>query len=418
MANNLRSFAIRSFAIRSMRLLLLTPQRPYPPHQGTTLRNFNLIKELSQRHTVSVLTFLEPDQSPVDPGPLPDMCEWVETLPVPRRSTGLRLRQMLTTARPDMSLRLWSPQLAARLAARLAEEPFEVVEIEGIEMAPYLSIIEVAQPRPLIVYDAHNAEWILQKRAFEADIKNPARWPAAAYSWVQWHRLRRYEADLLRRVDYTIAMSAPDEAALRDVAPDVPITIIPNGVDLTAYGHFTGQPIPYDLLFTGKMDFRPNVDAMLWFGRRVWPLILARRPGATWAIVGQRPHPRLDGLRHLPGLTITGAVPDVRPFLAGATVYIAPLRVGGGTRLKLVEAMAMGKPIVATTVGAEGFPIVNGQELVLADAPETFANEVLDLLDNPARGEQLAAAGQAFARANYGWDSLVPQLERVYKVYL
>jgi sugar transferase (PEP-CTERM/EpsH1 system associated) len=418
MANNLRSFAIRSFAIRSMRLLLLTPQRPYPPHQGTTLRNFNLIKELSQRHTVSVLTFLEPDQSPVDPGPLPDMCEWVETLPVPRRSTDLRLRQMLTTARPDMSLRLWSPQLAARLAARLAEEPFEVVEIEGIEMAPYLSIIEVAQPRPLIVYDAHNAEWILQKRAFEADIKNPARWPAAAYSWVQWHRLRRYEADLLRRVDYTIAMSAPDEAALRQVAPDAPIIIIPNGVDLTAYGHFTGQPIPYDLLFTGKMDFRPNVDAMLWFGRRVWPLILARRPGTTWAIVGQRPHPRLDGLRHLPGLTITGAVPDVRPFLAGATVYIAPLRVGGGTRLKLVEAMAMGKPIVATTVGAEGFPIVNGQELVLADTPETFANEVLDLLDNPARGEQLAAAGQAFARANYGWDSLVPQLERVYKVYL
>ncbi len=397
-----------------MRILLLTPQRPYPPHQGTTLRNFNLIKELSQRHTVCVLTFLEPDQSPDDAGPLGDMCEWVETIPVPRRTTGLRLRQMLTTARPDMSLRLWSPQLAARLSARLAEKPFEVVEIEGIEMAPYLLTLEVAQPRPLIVYDAHNAEWILQKRAFEADIKNPGRWPAAAYSWVQWHRLRRYEADLLRRVDHTVAMSAPDEVALREVAPAAPITIVPNGVDLTAYGHFTGPLQPYEVLFTGKMDFRPNIDAMLWFGRQVWPLIWARRPGTTWAIVGQRPHPRLDSLHNLPGLTITGAVPDIRPYLAGSKVYVAPLRVGGGTRLKLMEAMAMGKPIVATSVGAEGFPVVNGREMLLADTPEAFAAAVLDLLANPARQDSLAAAGQAFAQAKYGWDALVPQLERVY----
>lgn len=397
-----------------MRLLLLTPQRPYPPHQGTTLRNFNLIKELSQRHTVCGLTFLEPDQNPDDPGPLPDWCEWLETVPVPYRDTGLRLRQMLTTSRPDMSLRLWSPEFAARLSARLAEQPFEVVEIEGIEMAPYLPTIEAARPRPLIVYDAHNAEWILQQRAFLADVKNPVRWPAAAYSWVQWHRLRRYEADLLRRVDHTVAMSAPDEAALRNIAPDVPITIIPNGVDLAAYSHYTGQTIHYEVLFTGKMDFRPNIDAMLWFGRHVWPLILARRPGTTWAIVGQRPHPRLDVLRSLPGVTITGAVADIRPYLAGATVYIAPLRVGGGTRLKLLEAMAMGRPIVATTVGAEGFPVVNGQELVLADEPEAFAHEVLDLLDNSARRENLAADGRRFARANYGWDALVPQLERVY----
>jgi polysaccharide biosynthesis protein PslH len=407
-------FAIRHSPIRFMRLLLLTPQRPYPPHQGTTLRNFNLIKELSQRHTVCVLTFLEPDQSPDTAGPLREMCEWVETVPVPRRTTGLRLRQMLTTTRPDMSLRLWSPEFAARLSARLAENPFDGVEIEGIEMAPYLPILETARPRPLIVYDAHNAEWILQKRAFEADIKNPARWPAAAYSWVQWHRLRRYEADLLRRVDHTIAMSAPDEAALREVAPAVPITLVPNGVDLTAYGHYTGDTQPYDVLFTGKMDFRPNIDAMLWFGRQVWPLILAQRPETTWAIVGQRPHPRLDSLRNLPGLTITGAVPDVRPYLAGAKVYVAPLRVGGGTRLKLMEAMAIGKPIVATTVGAEGFPVVNGGELLLADTPESFAAAVLDLLDDPAQREHFAAAGRAFTQAHYGWDALVPKLEQVY----
>jgi glycosyltransferase involved in cell wall biosynthesis len=139
-------------------------------------------------------------------------------------------------------------------------------------------------------------------------------------------------------------MSHPDKVALRDVAPDVPITVVPNGVDLTAYDK-VDQTIAFDLLFTGKMDFRPNIDAVLWFGKYVLPLIQAQRPGTSFAIVGQRPHPRLDVLRNLPGVTITGYVDDVRPYLAGAKVYIAPLRVGGGTRLKLLEAMMMGKPI-------------------------------------------------------------------------
>ncbi|MBI1879125.1 MAG: glycosyltransferase, partial [Chloroflexi bacterium] len=197
------------------------------------------------------------------------------------------------------------------------------------------------------------------------------------------------------------------------VAPDVPITVVPNGVDLAAYAN-VDEAIPHDLLFTGKMDFRPNIDAALWFGNYVLPLILAQRPGATFAIVGQRPHPRLDVLRDLPGVTITGSVEDVRPYLTGAKVYVAPLRVGGGTRLKLLEAMVMGVPIVSTTVGAEGFPVVNGQELILADEPESFAREVLDLLDNPGRRARLAKAGRAFAQANYGWDVLIPQLEKIY----
>lgn len=402
-----------------MRILLLTPQRPYPPHQGTTLRNFNLVKELAKRHSVCLLTFLEPDQNPADAGPLLDLCEWVEALPVPQRSTWLRLRQMLFTRRPDMSWRLWSVAFNERLARRLGEEQFDVVEIEGIEMAPYLATIEQAvQARPLIIYDAHNAEWILQKRAFVADLKNPARWPAAAYSWVQWHRLRRYEADLLNRVDHTVAMSAPDKVVLRDVAPHAPVTVIPNGIDWTAYHDYNGASIPYDLLFTGKMDFRPNIDAVVWFGRRVLPLIRAQRPETTFAVVGQRPHPRLDILRDMPGVTITGYVDDVRPYIAGTTVYIAPLRVGGGTRLKLLEAMAMGKAIVSTTLGAEGFPVISGQELVLADEPELFANEVLDLLANSTRRNQLGSAGQAFARANYNWDTLVPQLEKIYEAGL
>ncbi len=400
-----------------MRILLLTPQRPYPPHQGTTLRNYNLIKQLAQRHAVSVLTFVEPDQHPTDHGILTRLCRWIETVPVPPRSSGHRLRQMLTTRRPDMSWRLWSPAFAARLARRLSEQTFDVVEIEGIEMTPYLEVVEAAQPRPLIIYDAHNAEWILQKRACLADLKTPQRWPAALYSWVQWRRLFRYEANLLTRVDHTVAMSHPDKAALRQIVPDAPITVVPNGVDLAAYTNWRGRATEYDLIFTGKMDFRPNIDAVLWFAGKVLPLIQTARPETTFAIVGQRPHPRLDGLRDLPGVSVTGYVEDVRPYIAGAKVYVAPLRVGGGTRLKLMEAMAMGKAIVATSVGAEGFPVVDGQELLLADEPETFARAVLDLLEQPARRTKLGRAGQALAYSSYGWDVLVPKLEQVYYQY-
>lgn len=401
-----------------MRILLLTPQRPYPPHQGTTLRNFNLIKELSKRHTVCLLTFLEADQNPLDPGSLAELCEWIELLPAPQRSMSVRLKQMVTSRRPDMSWRLWSPELNERLAARLQAETFDVVEIEGIEMAPYLATLEAARPKPFIIYDAHNAEWILQKRACLTDLKNLARWPAAAYSWVQWRRLRHYERNLMQRADHTIAMSAQDKVALRDLRFDAPITVIPNGVDLAAYSRFSGTPIFHDLLFTGKMDFRPNIDAVLWFGQQVLPLIQAERPGTTFAVVGQRPHPRLDVLRGKPGVTITGFVADVRPYIAGAAVYVAPLRVGGGTRLKLLEAMTMGKAIVSTTLGAEGFPIGDGQELVLADEPAAFAQKVIDLLDNPGFRRDLGNRGQAFAYANYGWDTLVPQLEKVYEAGL
>ena len=401
-----------------MRILLLTPQRPYPPHQGTTLRNFNLIRELSKRHTVCVLTFLEPDQDPDKPGPLLDLCEWVETIPVPHRSLGKRFQQMLTSRRPDMSWRLWSPLLNERLANILATQPFDVVEIEGIEMAPYLATIKAATPTPFIIYDAHNAEWVLQQRACLADLKHPSRWPAAAYSWVQWRRLQHYEALLLKRVNHTVAMSAQDKVALRDIVYDAPITVIPNGVDLVFYEKFAGKPIYHDLLFTGKMDFRPNIDAVLWFGQEVLPLIQAQRPGTTFAIVGQRPHPRLDVLRDKPGVVITGYVKEIRQYFAGASVYVAPLRVGGGTRLKLLEAMAMGKAIVSTTVGAEGFPVGDGQELVLADDPLDFAQKTLNLLENPGWRRELGMTGKAFAQANYGWDTLVPQLERVYKAGL
>jgi sugar transferase (PEP-CTERM/EpsH1 system associated) len=398
-----------------MRLLLLTPQLPFPPHQGTSLRNYNLIAQLANRHEICLLTFLEPDQSLEDAGPLMDLCAWVDTIRVPQRDNVTRLRQMLTTRRPDMAWRLWSPLFRDRLATRMEETPFDVVQIEAIELAPYIATVEIARPRPLIVYEDHNAEWVLQKRACLTDLRAPRRWPAAAYSLVQWTRLRGYEAETCRRADRVVAVSEADRDAIQAIAPEVTASVVPNGVDLDEYTDYDGPVEPFDLVFTGKMDFRPNVDAMLWMGHEVWPLIRHQRPRTTFAIVGQRPHARLQPLRADLGITITGWVPDVRPYIAGATVYVAPLRVGGGTRLKLLQAMAMGSATVSTSLGAEGFPVKHGRELLLADTPDDFAQAVLGLIEDAEQRTQLGGAARRFVEATYGWHTLVPRLEALYR---
>jgi glycosyltransferase involved in cell wall biosynthesis len=166
-------------------------------------------------------------------------------------------------------------------------------------------------------------------------------------------------------------------------------------------------------MFSGKMDYRPNVDAVLWFADEVWPLLLAQRPSISWAIVGQKPHPRLERLRGVTGITVTGWVDNVRPYIAGAKVFIMPFRIGSGTRLKLIEAMAAGKAIVSTTVGAEGFPVQSGQEIVLSDTVGEMATAVIELLADEAQRQKLGQAAQKFAQ-NYDWRVVVPKFDEIY----
>jgi len=401
-----------------MDILFLTPQLPYPPHQGTALRNWGLIAHLAPRHRVGLLSFLAPGQDPHPAPPLAAACTSIETVPQPTRPLARRLRDLALTPLPDMALRLESPLFRARLADWLAHQPFDVVHIEGIELAPYLDLLEKTTPRPLILFDDHNCEYLLQKRAFLTDLTNPLRWHGAAYSFIQWRRLQRYEAHVCRRADRVVAVSQADAAALQALLPELDPLVIPNGIEIAAYPPNL-PPAPgmgaAALVFTGKMDFRPNVDAVLWFARQVLPRVRQKAPQAHLWVVGQRPHRRLAPLQKDPAVTVTGWVEDTRPYIAGAAVYVAPLRMGGGTRLKLLEAMAMGKAVVATRLGAEGFPVTNGQELLLADTPEAFADAVVALLQNPDRRTSLGQAARRFVQTGYDWPVLIPRLEVAYR---
>jgi sugar transferase (PEP-CTERM/EpsH1 system associated) len=412
------------------RILILTPQFPYPPHQGTTMRNYNLIAQLSARHEIHLFSFIK-NQGELDRvTPLREQCRSIYGVPLPRRTMLQRLITTLLSPLPDMALRLPSAALSRRLAFTLASEAFDVVQIEGIEMAPYG--LQVARWRaarqskrredlaPLLVFDNHNAEYVLQQRAFETDVSKPRRWPAALYSFIQWHKLRHYEAQVCRTVDRVIAVSEADRAALQRLVPGLPVTVVPNGVDLAFYRTPTAAAeapslSPQALVFTGKMDFRPNIDAVLWFWQEVLPLVRQEVPDAHFYVVGQKPHPRLAPMNADPSVTVTGAVPDIRPYVAQATLYVVPLRMGGGTRFKLLEAIALGVPAVSTTLGCEGFPeLVNGESIVIADTPSQFAQEVVRLLRDPQARRRLGEAGSRIAPL-YDWATIVPRLEQVYE---
>ena len=391
-------------------ILILTPQIPYPPRQGTALRNWGLLRGLSKHHEISLLTFASLDQG-LAPDPLLVRCtERVAIIPQPARSLTDRLWDLFVTRRPDLSRRLASAAFREQLEAWLFRYHYDWILVEGLELVPYLTSLSEAEDVPKIIFDDHNCEYVLQRRAARTDFGRPERWPGALYSSVQWRRLRRYEAQVCGSSDLVVAVSEADAAALRAIVPDLDPLVISNGIDVAAYASFEvsadlAQPA---FVFTGTMDFRPNVDGVLWYANHVWPRIRERLPGAHFYIVGRHPHARLARLREVPGVVITGSVPETQPYIRAAAVYVVPLLVGGGTRLKLLESTAMGKAIVATRLAAEGFA-APARAMVLADTPSEFADACVRLAQDEGERAVWSARAQAYAGA-YDWDRLLPAL--------
>jgi glycosyltransferase involved in cell wall biosynthesis len=396
-------------------VLALTPQIPYPPRQGTALRNWGIVKGVGTRHELSLLSFAAPDQptgrEEIQP-PLSKVLARFEAHPQPTRSTGERLRDLLGTSAPDLARRLVSSGFERSLRDWLTEFHFDWLIVEGLELAPYIDIARRVAPALNVVFDDHNCEYLLQQRTARTDWRRPRRWLGAAYSEVQWRRLRRYEAEICRQADLVIAVSQDDADALRTLAPSVDPMVMPNGLHIDEYAGFEAQALLAKpaFVFTGTMDFRPNVDGVLWFARQVWPTVREALPEASFTIVGRNPHARLTPLADEPGIEVIGSVPDTRPYIRAATVYVVPLQVGGGTRLKLLESSAMGKAIVSTTLGAEGFDQAD-LAMLLADSPEAFAEACIDLAQHPQSRVAWEQRAQSFAR-RYDWDVLLPTLLR------
>jgi glycosyltransferase involved in cell wall biosynthesis len=312
----------------------------------------------------------------------------------------------------------WSAEFSTTLHTVLEQSAFDIVQCEFSYMGGY------APRRPRYdrakwLLDAHNIEHRLNETLSRTS-EGLAGLAYRIYADREARLRRREELEACLRVDRVVTVSAIDREILLREAPGLEVDIVPNGVDLDWFDTSGGSESARrpSAVFVGKMDYRPNVDAVRWFCREILPLVKSRVPAFVFTICGNDPVESVLALGKIEGVVVTGRVPDTRPYLEDAAVAVVPLRAGSGTRLKVLEAMAMGRPVVSTPIGAEGLDVVSGEDFAEADSPNEFAARIIDLLDNPDERERLGRAGRDLVEASYGWPAVVARLERVYEELL
>jgi glycosyltransferase involved in cell wall biosynthesis len=254
----------------------------------------------------------------------------------------------------------------------------------------------------------HNVEYLIWKRLADLETRPLHR----ALFEIEWRKLRRREAEACRRASLTIAVSEDDRRRLARLAPGSRTASVATGVDTSYFVQNGYRQRPSTMVFCGSMDWHPNEDAVLYFTDAILPRIRAEMPDATLTVVGRNPSDRLREVASRSGIVVTGTVDDVRPAVGEAAVYVVPLRAGGGTRLKIFEALSMSKAVVSTTVGAEGLGLESGRHFIAADEPDHFAREVVGLLRDPQRRRRLGDAGRRLMEARYAWDIVARDFEQ------
>jgi glycosyltransferase involved in cell wall biosynthesis len=399
-------------SFEQLNILFVSLYPASPPQFGGQRRLEGLMKELARRHEVSAAALFDPETDPA-PSERAMRAYCREVVLVPGRGEGFakRLAQARSLLSPDSfeSRHFALPQFQSALEQLLSRRHFDVVVVAaGLFLTRYLfggTRSRDAMPRRVL--DEHNIEFDLQRQM--TGIGSPLR---RIHNSVNWRKLRREEIREWRRFDGVTFTSKPDEERARALVPSMRSAVIPSAVDPRAFRPEPGDPGPdgRTVMFFGINDYYPNSDGILFFIREVWPLLAASHPQARLKIVGPRPTPEILAQRSA-RVEVTGPVDDVRAHLATAAAVIVPLRLGGGTRLKIVEAMAMSKPIVSTTIGAEGIDVVHERHLLLADEPAQFAAAVGRVLDDASLAARLGEEGRALVTARYSWEAAARSLE-------
>ncbi|WP_129628518.1 glycosyltransferase family 4 protein [Candidatus Oscillochloris fontis] len=415
-----------------MKILFLSPYPAYPPRGGGALRIWNLLRGLAQHHDITCLSFASDAAAVVALAPMRAHCRLATVIGPPPRSLAQRARATLTSRLPDLALRNAAPAYREALSRLLAAERFDLVHAASLEMADY-GLLARQFGVPLISLDQFNAEYLLQRRAALSDLRRgvagtPRALLGGVYSLVQWRKLVAYERRVVRDYDRVLVVSAEDQAALARLAPQASLHVIPNGVDTSYFAPHDppppGLPRPFaartgeggsDLVFTATLDYRPNIDALVWFVQQVLPRIRAVQPAARFVVVGRAAGPAVRALHDGDAVVVVGEVDDVRPSIGAAAAYVVPMRIGGGSRLKLLEALALAAPVVSTPMGAEGIiGLEDGKHLLLGATPAAFAAATLRLIADRELGRRLGAAGRAHVVSQYDWQAIIPRLEGVY----
>lgn len=392
-----------------MRIVWLKIGGLWPLNMGGRLRSFHAVAELAKRHRVTVLTTHGPADDPEGLKASLKHCERIVSIPytIPRAGTRRFAAALLRSRLSPYPVDIWKCRVPA-LRSAVAETLAAGVDVCVADFLVAAGNIPLGASTPTLLFE-HNVEYMIWKRLH--DVENRA-WRRALLA-AEWRRMRRYEARACGLARLTVAVSEADRALLSANAPSADIRAIPTGVD-AEYFHPNGTAEkPARLVFTGSMDWYPNEDAIIHFMDAILPHLRRRVPGLTMSVVGRNPSDRLKALGAAKGVQVTGTVNDVRPYVAEAAVYVVPLRIGGGTRLKIFEALAMGKAVVSTSVGAEGLPLTPGQHFLQADTAEDFAKAVLSLLDDAPKRRAIGEAGRRLVEARYSWQQIGREFERL-----
>lgn len=394
-----------------MRILWLKTELLHPVDKGGKIRTYNMLKELKRDHEITYLT-LDEQSDPEAKLLAKEYCETLITVPHktrPKFSVPFyaELAANLVSSLPYFMKKYESIPMRLAIAELLARNSFDVLVCDFLQPAINL-------PRPLSVPSVlfqHNVEATIWRRHYEVQ-QNPIK---RVYLYNQWRKAQRYEADTCRQFDFVVAVSPQDSEIICKEYGVQHVDQVATGVD-TEYFKPNGDvnPQPRSLVFTGSMDWLPNEDAMQYFIKQILPLIREAVPDITLTIVGRNPYPSLVELsQDDPKLIVTGRVHDVRPYIEQAAAYIVPIRVGGGTRLKIYEAMAMGKPVISTSVGAEGLPLNDGVELLLADTPKEFAEAVIRVVTDSVLADRLATRAAQMVRDRFGWRNVADEFAQL-----
>jgi sugar transferase (PEP-CTERM/EpsH1 system associated) len=393
-----------------MRILYITSNLPYPPSDGPRIRLFAFLKHFAPRHRVLLASFIRPHETIDSVKALKDICGRVHVVPHANKYAASNLVQGAIGSLPFGVLHYRHPEMFQGVSRIIDEEQPDIIQVEAVQMAQYC----LAAPS-VKVLDLHNIESLLMKRYSEREPNLFKR----HYADMTWRKLLAYERAIYPSFARILTCSKEEREQVSHVVRDSPVRVIPNGVDIETFDPgaviaAAASPEVQRLVFVGKMDYHANVDAVCWFCETILPLILARNSHVQFHIVGAYPVKAVLALesRHV---RVEGAVEDVRPYLKAASVVVVPLRVGGGTRFKVVEALAMGKAMVTTAVGCEGIVVRHGREALIADEPREFAEHVLALLQDDQLRARFRAAGRRLVADRYSWPAICGSLEQTYE---
>lgn len=386
-----------------MHILWLKTELLHPIDKGGRIRTYHMLAALKREHRITYLTLDNGRAAPDAAERALEYCHDLIRVPFDearRRSATFwwELVENLVSPLPYAVAKYRSPRMRAEIARAVQQGGVDVVVCDFL--FPAVNVPDGLPCRTVLFQ--HNVEAAIWER--HAGVRsNPI---AKRYFAEQWRRMTRFERDTCRRFDRVVAVSRADAERLERDYDIAGVGDVPTGVD-TDYFRPAGRarPEPRALVFTGSMDWMPNEDGIVWFVEDVLPRIHDRLPDVTLTVVGRNPPEKILALaRHDQRLRVTGTVPDVRPWMEGAAIFVVPLRVGGGTRLKIFEAMAMERPLVSTSIGAEGLPLVNGEHAIIADGADAFAQAVCGLMQDPGRAATMGQTAAAWVRRHYGWD--------------